>query len=421
MKLPRLNILSRINVSHMMFILGIIGPGIITANVDNDVGGITTYSLAGAQFGYTLLWSLIPITILLILVQEMSARMAVVTGKGLSDLIREHFGLRITFYLMIALIFVNVANTISEFAGVAAAGEIFGVSRYILVPLVAVGVWLIVVKGNYKFVEKIFLFACLFYVAYLISGVMVKPDWGDVAHQMLLPHIDFSFAYLVLLIGVIGTTIAPWMQFYLQASVVEKGIRKEDYVYCKWDVILGCIMTDVVAMFIIVTTAATIFKAGGAIVTASDAAVSLAPLAGKWASYLFAFGLLNAGIFAASILPLSTAYTVCEGLGWERGVNKTFSEAKMFYLLYTGIIVIGAAVLMIPNTSLVFLMYFSQVLNGILIPVILIFMLLLVNNKKIMGSYVNSRTYNIISWASSVLVIILTVVMIGILLGGLFV
>ncbi|MBI5148787.1 Nramp family divalent metal transporter [Candidatus Pacearchaeota archaeon] len=401
----------KLSWSSIALFFAVMGPGIITATVDNDVGGITTYSLAGAQFGYSLLWSLIPITILLILIQEMSARMGAVTGKGLADLIRENFGLKITFYMMIVLVFVNIANTISEFAGVAAAGEIFGISRYILVPLVGLGVWWLVVKGNYKSVEKIFMFACLFYFAYIISGLLAKPDWGVIGKEIIAPKFQFTMPYLILLIGMIGTTIAPWMQFYLQSSVVEKGIRKEDLKYSKWDVILGCIMTDLVALFIVIATAATIFKVGGSINTAADAAIALGPLAGNWATYLFAFGLLNAGIFAASILPLSTAYSVSEGLGWESGVNRKFSEAKEFYILYTAMIVIGAAVMMIPNLPIIFMMYFSQVLNGILLPVILISMLILSNKKELMGEYKNSKTYNIIVWIISIVIIILIFLM----------
>ena len=405
---------THLDKTQILLFLSIIGPGIITANVDNDVGGIATYSLAGANFGYTILWSLIPITILLILVQEICARMGVMTGKGLADLIRENFGLRTTFYLMIVLVIVNLANTISEFAGVAAAGEIFGISRYILVPLVAIGIWWIVVKGSYKSVEKIFLFACLFYFAYIISGFMAKPDWGVAIKNTLIPSFHFSTPYLMMIVALVGTTIAPWMQFYLQSSVVEKGIKRAHYKYSKIDVITGCIITDVVAFFIIVATAATIFKVGGNITNAADAALALKPLAGRWASYLFAFGLLNAGIFAASILPISTAYTVCEGIGFESGVNKKFSQAKQFYILYTAMIVIGAAVILIPNIPLIPVMYLSQVLNGILIPFILIYMLKLVNKKELMGKHVNKGFFNILTWAGAILVIALTVMMIGI-------
>jgi Mn2+/Fe2+ NRAMP family transporter len=349
---------------------------------------------------------------MLVVVQEICARMGAETGKGLADLIRENFGIKITFYVMLALVFVNITNTISEFAGIAASGEIFGVSRYIAVPLAALAVWWIVVKGSYKSVEKIFLFACLFYVSYLISGVMAHPQWGDVVKNTLVPTFNFSSAYLIMLIGMIGTTIAPWMQFYLQSSIVEKNIKREDYKYSKWDVIVGCIIAAVVAFFIVIATASTIFKSGGNIVDAADAAVALIPLAGRFAGLLFAFGLLNASVFAASILPLSTAYSVSEAFGWENGVNRKFSEAKRFYILYTAIIVIGAAVIMIPNLSLVFLMYISQVLNGVLLPVILILMLYLANKKPLMGNMKNSKTINIISWASVVFLVIVNIFMI---------
>ncbi len=404
--------MARINFRSILLFLAVMGPGIITANVDNDAGGIATYSLAGAHFGYSLLWALIPITILLVVVQEMCARMGAATGKGLADLIRENFGLKLTFYVMIALVLLNIANTVSEFAGIAAAGEIFGVSRYLAVPLSALAVWWIVVKGTYKGVEKIFLAACIFYVSYLISGVMARPQWAEVAKSTLIPAFKFSSAYLVMLIGMIGTTIAPWMQFYLQSSIVEKNIRKEDYRFSRWDVIVGCLIAAVVAFFIVVATASTIFRTGGRIVDAADAAVALIPLAGRFAGYLFAFGLFNASIFAASILPLSTAYSVSEAFGWENGVNRKFGEAKKFYLLYTAIIIIGASVIMIPKLSLVFLMYISQVLNGVLLPIVLIIMLLLANKREIMGNLANSRGINIISWISVAVLIIVNIFMI---------
>lgn len=404
--------MAKLNIRNILLFLAVIGPGIITANVDNDAGGIAIYSLAGAHFGYSLLWSLIPIAILLVIIQEMCARMGAATGKGLADLIRENFGIKITFYIMLALIFVNITNTISEFAGIAASSEIFHVSRYISIPLIAFAVWWIVVRGSYKSVEKIFLFACVFYISYIISGVMANPEWMDVAKNSVIPSFKFSSAYLVMLVGMIGTTIAPWMQFYLQSSIVEKNIRKQDYKYSRWDVIVGCIIAVIVAFFIVVATASTIFKAGGEIVDAADAAVALIPLAGRFAGYLFAFGLLNASIFAASILPLSTAYSVSEAFGWENGVNRKFGEAKKFYILYTAIIIIGAAVIMIPHLSLVFLMYISQVLNGVLLPVILILMLVLVNKKEIMGSLKNSKTINIISVISAALLIIVNIFMI---------
>lgn len=389
----------------------VIGPGIITANVDNDAGGITTYTLAGANFGYSLLWSLIPITLALIIVQEMVARMGVVTGKGLADLIRESFGVKTTFYMMIALIIANFGNVLANFAGVAAGGEIFGISRYLLVPIVAVFVWFLIVKGTYKSVEKVFLWACIFYVTYIISGFMAKPDWGEVAKNTFIPMGNFSMAYIMMLIGLIGTTIAPWMQFYLQSSIVEKGVKLEEYKYSKWDVYVGSIMTDVVAFFIILTSALMFFK-GINVTTADQAALALAPLAGKYATYLFAFGLLNASVFAVSILPISTAYSVCEGIGFESGVNKKFKEAPQFYTLYTLLIMLGAIVILIPGISLITIMYVSQVVNGILLPFILIYMLLLVNNKKLMGDYTNTKTQNVIAWGSIIIINILTAILV---------
>lgn len=407
----------KINWRNIGLFLAVVGPGIITANVDNDAGGITTYSLAGANFGYMLLWSLIPITILLILVQEMVARMGVVTGKGLADLIRENYGIKTTLLVMLALIIANFGNVVAEFAGIAAAGEIFGISRYILVPVIAFGVWLLVVKGTYKFVEKIFLWACLFYITYIISGFMAKPVWMDVARNTFMPVMPSSeifIPYIMMLIGIIGTTIAPWMQFYLQSSVVEKGIKVEEYKYTRWDVIIGSIITDVVAFFIILTSAIIFFKFGANHVqTAEQAAIALQPLAGNYATYLFAFGLLNASIFAASILPLSTAYSVCEGIGFESGINKKFRDAPAFYTIYTLLIILGAAIILIPGVNLITIMFISQILNGMLLPVILIFMLMLINNKRIMGKHVNSDWYNWFAWGSVIIISGLTLVLVS--------
>jgi len=385
----------------MLAFLAVLGPGIITSNVDNDAGGITTYSLAGANFGYTLLWSLIPITLVLIIVQEMCARMGVVTGKGLADLIRENYGVKITFLMMTALFFVNLGNTISEFAGIAASCEIFGVSKFLSVPLCAMAVWLLVVKGTYKSVEKVFLVACVFYITYIFSGFLAKPDWAEVIPQTFKPAFQFrSFAYLTMLMGLVGTTIAPWMQFYLQASVVEKGVSLENYKYSWADVVVGSFVVNFVAFFIIVACAATIFKAGIHVETAKDAAMALAPLAGKYCASLFAFGLLNASLFAASILPLSTAYSICEAFGWESGVNKKFREAPHFYSIYTGTIVFSAGLVLLPKFPLIKAMYISQVINGILLPFVLIFMLLLINKRELMGGYINSRFFNIVSWVT---------------------
>jgi Mn2+/Fe2+ NRAMP family transporter len=403
---------------RLLLILAVIGPGIITANVDNDSGGIATYSLAGAQFGYGLLWSLIPITVALIVVQEMCARMGVVTGKGLADLIREQYGVKATFYIMIALLVTNLANTVAEFAGVAAALEIFGVSKYVSIPISALFVWWLVVYGTYRRVEKVFLVACVFYVSYLISGFLARPPWGEVLTRMVVPEFSWRSEYIVMLIGLVGTTIAPWMQFYLQAAVVEKGVRLADYKYSRYDVIVGCIFTDVVAMFIIVACAATLFQHQIPINTAADAALALAPLAGKYCAGLFAFGLFNASLFAASVLPLSTAYYVCEGFGWETGIDRRFREAPLFFGLYTALILLGAVFILIPRFPLLEVMYLSQVVNGVLLPFVLIFMLLLINRRDLMGAYVNTRTFNVIAWGTSGVMIALTLGMVGSLLAG---
>jgi Mn2+/Fe2+ NRAMP family transporter len=393
-------------------LLAVVGPGIITANVDNDAGGIYTYSLAGAKFGYSLLWTMIPITVALVIVQEMSARMGAVTGKGLSDLIRERFGLRATFLLMVALVVTNFGNVVAEFAGVASSLELFHISRFIVVPAAAVLVWLLVVRGTYESVEKVFLAASAFYVCYIIAGLLAHPDWrAAVVSTVKRPEgAEFSsHDYLYMIVALAGTTIAPWMQFYLQASVVEKGITAKQYRTSRWDVIVGCLFTDVVAWFIIVACAATLFAhQQRTIADASDAAQALRPLAGDWAYLLFAAGLFNASIFAASILPISTAYAVCEGMGLESGLDKRFQEAPAFYWLYTILTGLGAAVLLVPRFPLVRVMVLSQVVNGAVLPVVLIFMLQLVQDDELMGEHVNSRGYNIIAWATCGVMIVLT-------------
>jgi len=394
----------------------LIGPGIITSNVDNDAGGITTYSLAGSEYGLTLLWTLIPITGALIIIQEMCARMGVVSGKGLSDLIRERFGARITFYLMIVLFLTNLGNTISEFAGVAASMELFGVNKYISVPISAAIVWWLVVKGNYKSVEKVFLFACVFYLSYIISGFMGKPDWHAIGSSFLKPTVRMDAGWLTMAVGVIGTTIAPWMQFYLQSSVVDKGLKADDYQYTRMDVIIGSVTVNVIAFFIIMLCAVTLFQNGIRIESAKDAAQALAPLAGEYASWLFAFGLLNASLFAASILPISTAYTICEAFGWESSLNRKFLEAPQFYGLYSLMVFLGAGIILLPDLPLIAIMYYSQVINGAILPVILIFMLLLVNDRKIMGEYTNSLAMNIISWLTVAILTVLSLTMLAFML-----
>jgi len=394
---------------NLLIFLSIMGPGIITANVDNDAGGIATYSVAGAHFGYSMLWIFIPMTIALIAIQEMCSRMGVVTGKGLADLIRERFGVKVTFYAMLVFVFSNLLNTISEFSGIAASCEIFGISRYISLPIAAVFIWWIVVKGTYKSVEKIFLFACLFYLAYIATGFMVHPQWGEVSREFVRPSFSFNQAFIIMIMGIIGTTIAPWMQFYQQSSVVEKGINVKDYKYARLDVIIGCVVVSIVAIFIVISCAATLFKSGIRIETAKDAALALKPLAGNYCSALFAIGLLNASIFSAMILPLATAYSVCEGLGWETGVDKKLKQAPQFYFLFTALILIGAGFIMFPNLNLITVMLLSQASNSIFLPFVLIFMLILINDKHLMGKYRNSRFFNIVAWATTIIVASLTV------------
>ena len=398
--------------TQILLFLSVVGPGIITANVDNDAGGILTYSQAGAQFGYTLLWTMLPVTLALIVVQEMCSRMGAVTGKGLSDLIREEYGLRTTFLLMIALVLTNFGNVVSEFAGVASSLELFGIPKWYSVPVAALVVWFVVVKGNYKTVEKVFLAATLFYVAYIVAGVLAKPEWTRAIAMTLKPPAVAEFkksAVLYMTVGIVGTTIAPWMQFYLQASIVEKGVTTKQYNASRLDVMAGCFFACVVAWFIVVACAATLFTTGHRVIRdAVDAAYALRPLAGDFAYILFAAGLFNASLFAASILPISTAYTVCEGLGFESGVDKRFNEARFFYWLYTLLIVGGAGLILLPKFPYIKVIIFSQVLNGIVLPFVLIFMLLLINKKELMGEYTNSRFYNAVAWATVVIVIVLT-------------
>jgi len=399
--------------TRILIFMAVVGPGFITANVDNDAGGITTYSQAGAQFGYLLLWTMIPTTLALIVVQEMASRMGAVTGKGLSDLIREEFGLRITFLMMVGLVITNFGNVLAEFSGVALSLELFGIPKHISVPVCAVIVWLMVVKGTYKSVEKIFLVASSIYVTYIAAGLIARPEWKLALAATVKPPSQLVFsqsAYLYMVIGVVGTTIAPWMQFYLQASVVEKGITARQYGASRLDVISGCIFTDIVAWFIIVACAATLFAHGMfEIRNGADAAQALKPLAGNYAYILFAVGLFNASLFAASILPISTAYAVCEGLGFESGVGKKFSEAPFFYWLYTALIAVGAGVILIPNVPLVRITVLSQVVNGITLPFVLIFMLLLINKKELMGNHTNSRFFDAVAWITTVVMIGLTV------------
>jgi NRAMP (natural resistance-associated macrophage protein)-like metal ion transporter len=404
-------------LARVIFILSILGPGFITANVDNDAGGIYTYAAAGSKFGYALLWTIIPVAICLTFAQEISARMGVITGKGLSELIREHYGLRLTFLLMCGLVLCNIGDVVSEFAGVASSVELFGISKYISVPIAAGLVWLLVVLGDYKRLEKIFVFLSFLYIAYIITAVVAHPDWPQaLQHIVRVPRLSElrEPSYLYLAVGIVGATIAPWQQFYLQASIVDKSTPKTDLNYSRADAIVGSIFSVLIAAFIVIACAATLYENGvHEIKDAADAAASLRPLGGNYAYLLFSVGLLNASLFAASILPLSTAYTVCEALGFESGLNKKFREAPAFYWLYTGLIIIGAVIILLPNAPLVNLAVLSQVLNGVLLPFVLVFMLLLVNNRGIMDEHANGRSYNLLAWSLTVLITALTICMLA--------
>ncbi|MBI4902730.1 MAG: divalent metal cation transporter [Acidobacteria bacterium] len=405
---------------HLAVFFAVIGPGFITAIVDNDAGGIFTYSQAGAKYGYLPLWTLLPITILLIVTQEMCSRMGAVTGKGLSDLIREEFGLRTTFFLMALLVLANLTNVMANFAGVASSFEMFHVSRYITVPIAAALVWLLVLKSSYERVEKIFLYACIIYICYIISGIMVKPDWKVAAVRSVQPVLLFEAGYLEMLIGMVGTSVAPWMQFFLQAAVVEKGISAKDYAESRIEVIVGCIVMSVIAFFIIVACAGAIYAHQPRdIQDSTDAANALRPF-GQFAYILFAAGLVNASLFAASIQPLSTSYTVCEGLGFESGVNRTFREAPIFYGLFTFLVVVGAGAILIPGLPLVKLILVSQVINGALLPLVLGYMIILVNKKRLMKEWVNSPLYNLVAWSAVIIMSGLTVALVAISVRQLF-
>ncbi len=381
---------------RMVLFLAVMGPGIITANVDNDAGGLATYSQAGAHFGLRLLWMMIPITVFLVMVQEMSNRMGVVTGRGLSDMIRERFGVRITFALMVLIVATNFGNIMAEFAGIAASGQIFGLPPLLSIPACAFLVWLLVTRGSYRSVERVFLFACVFYLAYPITLLIIRPDAPGILSAVTRPDLTLDTPFLVMTVGLIGTTIAPWMQFYQQASVAEKNIPVRDYAYSRLDTVLGCIVVSLVAACIIIVCAEKLHAAGIRVDSAEDAARALEPLAGRLSSALFGIGLLNASIFAASILPLSTSYTVCEAFGWESGVDKDFAAAPHFYILYTALLALGAAVVLIPGLPYMSVMFWSQVANGVVLPVVLVFMLVLVNDRSQMGRHVNGRLYNVL-------------------------
>ncbi len=393
--------------------LAIMGPGVVTAFADNDAGGITTYAAAGAKYGYGLLFTMFVSTVALAIAQEISARTGAVSGRGLADLIRETYGVKWTLFAMLVLLVANIGTTISEFSGIATSLEIFGISKYISVPLAAFVVWWLVIHADYARTEKIFLSLCVLFFSYVLSGMIVNPPWPEVLAASVRPSFSGSADYLLLAIGVIGTTITPWGQFYVQASVVDKGITAKNYAYTRWDVYIGSFFTGFIAFFIMVATAATLHANNIPIETAKDAALALEPLAGKYASVLFAVGLFGASMLAAFILPLSTAYPICEAFGFESGISKTYKEAPVFFGLYTAVIVCSAAMVLWPGLSLYHVMLTTQVVNGMLLPPILIFMVLIANNKSVMGEYRNSRLFNIIAWAFTVVLILLTLLLVA--------
>jgi NRAMP (natural resistance-associated macrophage protein)-like metal ion transporter len=402
----------------LLVFLSVLGPGIITGSVDNDAGGITTYSVAGAIYGYNILWTLVPCLLVLIVIQEMNARMGIVTGKGLADLIRENAGVKVTFFIFIGLILADIGNTTTEFAGVAGSMQALGVSKYIAVPLSAIAVWLLVVKGNYKSAEKIFLVFSFFLLSYIASALLGKPDWGEIGRAMVHPREKFDFDYIVMVIGIVGTTIAPWMQFYMQSSVIEKGLSIEKYKYTVADVVVGAFITVIVAFFIIVACASTLHVNGVRIEEAKDAALALRPLAGNAAYVIFAAGLFVASIFSAAILPIATAFYVCEAFGFEAGIDKKWKEAPEFYWLFTIILIVSVVIILLPGAPLIQITIWSQVINGILLPVVLISMLVIINKKEVMGEHVNKPLGNIIGWATAVVLLCMNAVFLGMSILG---
>lgn len=401
------------NKNRFLTVLSIIGPGLITANAGNDAGGVTTYSVVGAHYGYSMLWGMFAIAIGLAVIQEMNARMAVVTGKGLSDLVRERFGVKWAFFAMLVLLVANLGVCIGDFAGIAASLELFHISKYISIPILTILIWFLLTKGNYSKVERIFLFLTITFFGYVVTAFLVKPDWGHVATSIIKPNAKFDKGYFVMLIGMVGTTITPYMQFYLQSSVVDKGISIKDYKYEKLDVYLGTFWAILTALFITVCTAETLYKGGISIDTAQDAASALRPLAGNYSFILFAVGLFGASFLACFIVPLCTAYAVCEAFGFESGLDNKIKEAPVFFGLFLLMLLISAIIILIPNISLINIILFTQQLAGVLCPVVLIFMIKIVNDEEVMGKHVNTTLQNFIAKSTVLLIIVLTVLAIG--------
>jgi Mn2+/Fe2+ NRAMP family transporter len=398
--------------------LAVLGPGIIAASAGNDAGGVSTYSAAGARFGYSMLWMIFVMTASLVIVQEMAARMGAVTGKGFAALIRERFGVRLALFAMIALLISNAATSVAEFAGIGASMQMFGISKYVAVPVMAFAVWALVTRGNFKNVEKVLLVLSLVFLSYILAGFLAKPDWAEVLKATVIPQFQWNPAFISLVIATVGTTIAPWMQFFVQSNMVDKGATVEDLTLQRVDVIGGAVSANIVAWFIIMTTGTVLFPQGIKVTDAAQAALALAPLAGRFATVLFAVGLFGASTLAAAVLPLTSAYAITEAFGWESGVDRKWAEAPQFNAIFTFVIFFGAAVIMIPNINLVAIMIFSQVINGVLLPFLLIFMMVLINDEKIMGTHTNGPVFNVIAWITIVVVLALTVVLLVMTLFG---
>lgn len=399
--------------TSLLAVLGVIGPGIIAASAGNDSGGISTYSVAGARYGYTMLWMMLAMTPSFAIVQEMAGRMGAVTGKGFAALIRERFGLRPTFVAMLLLLTSNAATTVAEFAGIAAAMELFGVSRLISVPIAALAVWMLVTRGSYRNVEKVLLALSSVFVSYVLAAFLARPDWGEVARSFVTPRIVPTQAFIALAIGLTGTTIAPWMQFLVQSNIVDKGTTIKEWALARWDVIVGALSANLVACFIIITTGTVLHPAGITIQDAGEAARALAPLAGPYAELLFSVGLLSASVLSAAVLPLTASYAICEAFGWEAGLDHTWNEAPAFNGLYTFVIFAAAAVILVPRLDLIAIMLLSQVVNGVMLPFLLIFMMVIINDQRVMGRHVNSRLNNVLGWTTIVVVIALTVALLA--------
>lgn len=396
-----------------MAFLAVLGPGIIASSAGNDSGGISTYSVAGARYGYAMLWMMVLMTPSFVIVQEMAGRMGAVTGKGFAALIRERFGVRPTFVAMLMLLTSNAATTVAEFAGIAAALELFGVSRYVSVPVAAVVVWALVVRGSYRRVEKVLLALSAVFISYVIAAFMAQPSWAEVGRSLVTPRIVPTQAFIALAIGLTGTTIAPWMQFFVQSNIVEKGTTVKEWAMARWDVIAGAISANLVAIFIIITTGTVLFPKHIAVESAKEAAAALAPLAGDYSTALFAIGLLGASILSAAVLPLTASYAICEAFGWEAGIDRDWGQAPIFNGLYTFVIFVTAAVIMVPNIGLIAIMLLSQVVNGVMLPFLLIFMMVIVNDRRVMGEHVNGRALNFVAWTTIVVVIGLTVALLA--------